>query len=194
MTHRARILIATLLPILVGLSFALSLIWPVSIAVATAALGTALLSWPLLRIIKAQAGPLASRQTLSNREDLHQLGAASFAGLIAGAFRSLGFTVEAVDYRGDTYLADFILQHEQRGEIVVAIARQQRPQDHVDVPLLNTLILAVRRLSASRGILVTTGRIPQEVRRAAEASDVPLQLIDAPLLQRIVEQADDGVD
>ncbi len=194
MTHRARILIATLLPILVGLSFALSLIWPVSIAVATAALGTALLSWPLLRIIKAQAGPLASRQTLSNREDLHQLGAASFAGLIAGAFRSLGFTVEAVDYRGDTYLADFILQHEQRGEIVVAIARQQRPQDHVDVPLLNTLILAVRRLSASRGILVTTGRIPPEVRRAAEASDVPLQLIDAPLLQRIVEQADDGVD
>lgn len=194
MTHRSRILIATLLPILVGLSFGLSLILPLSSAVAAAALGTALLTWPLLQIIKAWTRPPSSPQTLSNREDLHQLGPASFESLIADMFRSLGFTVEAMDYRGDTYLADFILQHERRGEIVVAITRQHRPQDHVEVSVLNNLILAVQRFNASRGVLLSTGRIPSEVRRAAEASDVPLKLIDETLLRKMVTNVESRID
>jgi len=186
MTHRFRIVLSLLLlSHVVALSFGLSLILPLPFALATALLATAILSWPLSRLLRARMQATPASAPHPQLAGLHRLPPAVYEDLIANVFRSLGFTVDEMDYRGNTYLADFILQHERRGEIVVAIARQQPPDEALEKTPLQQLLKAVERFHASRGILVTTGQIPQEVKKTAQASDASIELIDGHLLRKM---------
>jgi len=189
MTYRTRLAVVLGLILFTGLLLGLSLILALPIAALAAAALALPLSWLLVRVVAPRSPQPRVSDTPPELEDLHHLSAESFEGLIAGTFRSLGFTVDEMDYRGDTYLADFILQHEQRGEIVVAIARQLGPDKAVESTPCRQLLEAIRRFHASRGILVTTGRIPSEVRQLAAQSDEVIELIDGSLLRKMAYNA-----
>ena len=180
--------IVILIAVFCGLTLGLSLVLPFPLAAAGAFTATGL-SWPFARWIgsrRSPSFPSSSMDRPSTAEDLHRLSPSAFEDIVARAFRSLGFSVDEMDYRGDTYLADFILQHERRGEIAVAVARQVPPDDDVQESSLSDLKRAVERFHASRGILVTTGQIPETIKRLADADDAPIDLIDGALLGKMV--------
>jgi len=189
MAYLSRLAIVLCLILFGGLLWGLSLFFALPNAALGAAVLTLLLGRPLVRIVAARSPQPSVSDTPPELEDLHRLSPESFEGLIAGTFRSLGFTVDEMDDRGDTYLADFILQHTQRGEIVVAIARQLSPNKALESTPCRQLMQAIRRFQASRGILVTTGQIPPEVRQLAAQSEDLIELIDGSLLRKMAHNA-----
>lgn len=103
MAHRSRWSIVTLVLLFGVLLLGLSLIIPLPVAAAGAAFLSLLLSWPLVRAIKARAPQpsfLNSRPPELELSDLHRLSPESFADSVVGTFRSLEFTVIEMDYRG----------------------------------------------------------------------------------------------